>query len=456
MGFFRRSMSSGSSISRPSTIDYASDSDAPTSRTSIDSTCGDEIADSLATITKPAPTAPILSLPIELVQQISSYLDDASAAAFCLSSRYIYYALGTEVLSGHVEASKNRFEKRRTIEAVVERAFPGQWFCAWCDKFHAWSAEDGPTTVKEENKRDCTEFNSYLHGGDRYALCYHHVRLAINRALCGPEHGILLSAFEHEKRGMARIFKTPVPTKLAIEARIVQGRFVLHTSFAIILPSWTKSDKNLLKQLWPTLPHILSGHRDSENGHTGLMAAIDNVVRRGWRYPFTQNCSTCATDWTVSSYEFPHATGGQTRLVIQSWRDLGTGRNPFEGGWRAHGVCTGGYSNSSTQVIRLANIQAGDVRRAFDDVELGDQTLRTARVGASSTPRSRIYRSFMRKECNEDQGFEIRRSRAKPRTWRTQIENEEAFRKEEEERLYVVRNVAEKLVRLNAETGRRI
>ncbi|CAN9220213.1 unnamed protein product [Alternaria alternata] len=403
MGIFRRSMSSSSAqSSRPSTIN-SSASDTASSRTSMDSTFEEhDVEDSMATIKQlptPARKTPILSLPLELIQQVNTYLDTSSAAAFCLSSRYVYYALGTEVLSRHVEGSKNRFEKRKTIEAVVERAFPGHWFCAWCDRFHAWSAEDGPKSQHSGGKRDCADFNSYLDAGNGYKLRYHHVRLAINRASWGDEHGIPLSAFTYEKKEMARISRTPVPTKLSLSARIVQGHFLLHSSYAIILPAFTTRNRNLLKSLWPLLPHIVTGHRDTPNGHTGLMAAIDNVIRRGWKYQFTQNCSTCATDWSVTTQDFSHATGGQVRLVVQNEADV-------------------------------------------------------ADVAAKNTSKSRIYRSFMKRTMSEEDDSAIRRSSARPRYWRTREENEEVARKYEEDRRDVARNVAEELVRLDAQRGR--
>jgi hypothetical protein len=446
MGIFHRSLSSGS---RTSTT-FSASSEIPTPRTSIDSSDHDD-QQHIKTSQDEAPQvqmAPILALPIELVQQVTSYLDAGSSASFCLSSRYIYYALGSDRLTDYINSSKSRFAKRRTIEALVERAFPGHWFCAWCDIFHPWDAATGPTDTEDGTKRrDCLDFNSYLKASPDYILRFHHIRLALNHSLWGSQHGIPLSAFNHSKADMAKIYRTPVPTKLDISARIVEGRFLLHTSFAIILPSWSTSRKHLLEHLWPAFPHILAGHRDSENGHTGLMAAVDNVIRRGWKYPFTQMCATCATDWSVNCHFFPHATGGQTRLVIQTWRDLGDGRNPFDTAWRAHGVGTYGVGSD---VLRVTGLQAGDVRRAFEMAcQDGDDLVKAKR--AASPARSRIYQAFMRKE----EGSDVRRSRARPNTWRTRSENEEVARVEEEERVEASRQVAESLVRLDVERGMR-
>jgi hypothetical protein len=178
------------------------------------------------------------------------------------------------------------------------------------------------------------------------------------------------------------------------------------------------------------------------------MAAVDNVVRRGWKYPFTQNCSTCSTDWSVHAHFFAHATGGQTRLVVQTWRDLGDGRNPFDTAWRAHGVS---MHAAASDVVRVTGLQAGDVKTAFE-TSVHEHAPPSAERAVSPT-RMRIYQTFMRKESG---GSEVRRSRARPNTWRTSSENEEVARREEEERVDAARQVVESFVRWDVERGRRI
>jgi hypothetical protein len=450
MGLFRRTESYSSSKSRKSTNDSVFESATP--RSSTDTNDLDETVILNTTTSKHQP-APILGLPIELLQQITSYLDTATSASLSLSSRYTYYALGTNHLSTYVGGSKSRFEKRKTIEAVVERAFPGHWFCAWCDKFHSWTPSDGPTTSTLEKGKECAEYNSYLHDSNDYILYYHHIRLAINHSLWGPEHGLPLSSFTFTKSSIAKISKTPIPTQLDIQAKVVDGHFLLHTTFTLLLPMHLTTHKSLLPHLWPILPHILAGHRESPNGHTGLMAAIDNTVRRNWSYLYTQTCASCATDWTVACHHFAHTNGGQARLVVQSWRNLGAGRNPFDTKWRAHGVCVRGTERCGGKDGRGVGVQAGDVRRAFESADASSRAERTA-----SPARARIYKAFMRRSTEEDgvadADADVRRSRARPMAWRTRSENEEVFRRGEEERVEVARQVAESLVRLDAERGR--
>ncbi|KAL5116481.1 hypothetical protein ACEQ8H_005602 [Pleosporales sp. CAS-2024a] len=423
---------------------------------SIDATRNDSLHAMEKTYT--VQKAPLLRLPIELVQHVTSYLEAESAASFCLSSRYLYYALGSDCLSQYINSSKNRFVKRRTIEAIVERAFPGHWFCAWCDIFHAWDASSSPSNPHERGlSRDCSSFNSYLSAGTAYALRFHHIRLALAHSLLGSTHGIPLSSLSHASTSMSKIYHTPVPTSLSITPALSSNSTLLvHTSFAMILPSWSTSRKHIIAQIWPTLPHIVAGHRDSDNGHSGLMAAIDNVVRRGWKYPFPQSCATCRTDWTVSAHFFHHSTGAQLRLVVQTWRDVGDAKSPFDQSWRSHGVAGPKTATTPTVFIRNTGLRAGDIRRAFDaSCNTADHDAqahsRTSDKRALSPPRrEKTHHAFM---ASDD--VEVRRSRVRPSVWRTRSENEEVERREDEDRMEEARRAAEHAIREDVR-GRRV
>ncbi|KAF2129292.1 hypothetical protein P153DRAFT_290658 [Dothidotthia symphoricarpi CBS 119687] len=423
MNFFRRSSSISSTHSHTST----SSNTLTTPRTSTDS-----LPLEATIVLRKQP--PLLALPVELIQHITTYLDAPSSASLCLCTRYLSYALGTAPLTGHLEAAKTRFERRSIIEGVVERAFPGHWFCAWCDVFHAWDASTSPSNILEKH-RDCAAFNSYLPAGERYTytLAYHHIRLALAHHALGPEYGIPLSALSYTQTSSPLLWRTPIPQTLSIEARISptpEPHILLRTTLTLSLPTRLLPHKSLLPTLWPLLPPILTSHRATPNGHTGLMAALDNVLRRGWVYPATQLCSCCATDWSVHVHALP---GGEwVRLVVRTWRDLGEGGSPFEGVWRAHGVgkSSGGMGG---EVVRLVGGRAGDVRRGFDGADEDGVVERRGRREGEVGVEETLW------------------TRARPRSWRTRSENEDARRREVEYRAALARGAAERLVRLDAE-----
>ncbi|KAF2248779.1 hypothetical protein BU26DRAFT_380706, partial [Trematosphaeria pertusa] len=286
----------------------------------------------------PPQAAPICNLPLEIIQHIATYLSSAAAASFSLSSRYIYYALGTDRLSLYLTSPRSKLDRRRNIE-ILERAFPSHWYCAWCDKFHAHERDGGPKRFEREEKRNCAEFNSYLHSGRDYMLCYHHIRLAMNRELWGGEYGIPPSAFNlQQENDKLKIGKSTGSARLECEARVVSGHFLLHATYHLTLsfsPTRRLQPHTFLSTLYPALPHVVVGHRNSHSGHTGLRSALESALARNWKYD-AQLCYVCATDYAVSctttTDHRPHLS-----LCIEVWRDLGSGRNPFDASWRAHG-----------------------------------------------------------------------------------------------------------------------
>ncbi|PVI04645.1 hypothetical protein DM02DRAFT_611268 [Periconia macrospinosa] len=366
----------------------------------------------LTSISTPAPqSAPLLKLPVELIQHISSYLSDISTlASFSLTSRYLYHAIGTLPLSTHMDGeslpstgralsstqSRPSRAERRERREILERAFPTRWYCAWCDKFHVQEATTSPKLFNYETKRACASFNSYLHDDkNEFVLCYHHVRLAVNRHLWGPEYGIGLDAFAYTSSPTRRTLwarKMDVSAILRTRARVVEGRFLLNATYSITIPtpSSAKLPRSLAKSLLAILPQILVGHRDSREPHTGLFACLDKALLSPVpKLGIVRLCCVCATDFAVDVYHSPpgkrNADGQivglpETLLRISVWRDLGNGRNPFDSSWRAHGEIGNGKEGFAQDLWRLAQLRPGAIKEAFEkeqeEQELKDESIK--------------------------------------------------------------------------------
>ncbi|KAF9694603.1 hypothetical protein EKO04_007337 [Ascochyta lentis] len=405
MGFFHlhRASSSRSSHSASSAVSTASNYSTP--RTSSDS------ADDYMTATlKPhafAPRAPLLNLPFEILQHIASYLDDVSAARFSLSGRQVCYAVGTKSLSTYIGSAPSRLDARERLQSTIERTLPGAWHCAWCDKFHLWSAADGPAVTPKVPEDPCVDYNSYLSDGMGYTLRYHHIRLALAHHRHGPSHGLPLQAFEHSSHSSITLFHTPIQTTISHTAKIKDNTFLLHTNFSLLLPTWTTSHKSLITTLWPLLPASLTQHRASENGHTGLMAALDNVLRRGWRVLGAQSCSDCATDWTLTTHTIPRSIAGDfVRLNMQTWRALGPGTSPFDADWRAHGVYIPGAEEACAR--EEARRVTGGVRELFAGSQERDDVVDGEGVGGAWEKLAYSWQQEKLKEEQRDQEREWR------------------------------------------------
>lgn len=317
----------------------------------------------------PAPqSSPIHKLPTELLQLITTYLPPQSTSAFSLTGRYICYVVGREHLYTYLHPSATtKFVKRDHME-ILECAFPSHYYCPWCDKFHQRHPESGPKTWGRETKRNCQAWNGYLHAGKDYVLMWHHVRLAVNRASWGEEFGIPLDDFVYRKDGCTSLGKENGRTRLDIEAKIVSGRFLLHSTFSIAIPRSSTRKKNFMSQLFDALPQNVVGHRDDREGHSGLQTYVSQAVSQS-RYHTAQLCSACASDYRIMSEvhtSTPSIIGETLFLTVESWRDLGSGRNPFEGAWRAHGEIGNSAPGFGADIVRLTNFKIGQVRRAFE------------------------------------------------------------------------------------------
>ncbi|KAF2682126.1 hypothetical protein K458DRAFT_420070 [Lentithecium fluviatile CBS 122367] len=353
-------------------------SKAPSSsKTAKASTIGTTQSASNPPESPPQQIAPLLTLPLELIQQIASYLDHSSAASLCLSSRYTCYAIGRNDLTKHLAPSCSlpRFQRRKNIE-ILERAFPSHWYCAWCDTFHRHDVDGGPTKFANETKRDCAEFNSYLHDGWEYVVCYHHVRLAVNRELWGKEYGISMEAFAYDERVVRMLGKVALDTRLKCRARVVESRLILHASYRFTVPTHRSlRSRGFTTSLVSILPQVVVGHRDSHSPHTGLRNSLEHALANG-RMSGQQLCSVCATDFSILCHQdstvptkpvtTPAQPESQFTVEIRVWRDLGNGRNPFDASWRSHGELGKGREGFASDALRLASFRPGDIRNAFE------------------------------------------------------------------------------------------
>ncbi|KAF2739054.1 hypothetical protein EJ04DRAFT_509207 [Polyplosphaeria fusca] len=313
--------------------------------------------------------APIFKLPVELLQEIAALLEPSSAAAFCLSSSGICFAVGLRHLRTYLSSGRHTFETRKNIE-VLERAFPSHWYCFFCDKFHRHEKGCGPKDFRNETNRPCVESNCYLHDGWDYILAHHHVRLALNRHLWGLDYGIPLESFTYQRIWTFKAFRTELFAKLNVEARIVSGHLLLYAVYTV-----TGSRRAFIRRQLPDMgalqiPQIVYGHRDSVDGHTGLASEVRRALSGSERVSWsTELCSTCATDYRVTARGLDNddSEPGRvaTELKFEAWRDLGNGRNPFDSSWRAHGEIGNGLHRTGGDVIRLTGLYSGDIRRSF-------------------------------------------------------------------------------------------
>jgi hypothetical protein len=122
----------------------------------------------------PTSKTSILSLPVELLQQIASHLPLASTAAFAFSNKHICHAIGQD---SWVELKKAKHKEDKISFLCLIR---DSWFCHYCDEFHPRAFDLRPYYRKYDGF-------DYPFG---YRLPSRLVQLAIERIQKGPPHGI--------------------------------------------------------------------------------------------------------------------------------------------------------------------------------------------------------------------------------------------------------------------------
>ncbi|KAH7115982.1 hypothetical protein B0J11DRAFT_392867, partial [Dendryphion nanum] len=280
---------------------------------------------------------PLHTLPLELLQTITTSLSTPDAASFSLTSRYLLYATGIHHLKTYLLKPGTKKHEYRKKVAMLERAFPSSWYCAWCDRFHGYEKGGGPREFGKEEKRKCVVANGYLADGEDYRLCFHHVRLTILRDVMGGDAGIGLEELAYVREGRVRLGRSSENVKVTVDARIVSGRLLLYSTCTISLRRAEKALKwGRLKKIMALVPQIVGGHRNDKKGHSNLNVWVGKVLKHGWKIPL-QRCLCCPTEYHVGCERVSSAHEEHVVLEIKTWRDLGDGKNPFESAWRAHG-----------------------------------------------------------------------------------------------------------------------
>ncbi|KAI9853640.1 MAG: hypothetical protein M1813_002043 [Trichoglossum hirsutum] len=152
----------------------------------------------------------ILSLPVELLQQIEGYLSLSSAAAFAFSSRYICHAIGQQSW-----IKLREMENKADKVAFLSRFHKDQdhWFCEICVKLH-------PRNFDRSQYYENYDGFTYPFG---YQLPSGLVKLAIERQEKGPPHGIC-----PDRLSCAGIFKKHgLQLYYAYRVRVVGGELIL-------------------------------------------------------------------------------------------------------------------------------------------------------------------------------------------------------------------------------------
>jgi hypothetical protein len=263
----------------------------------------------------------ILSLPVELLQQIASHLPLASTAVFAFSNKYICHAIGQD---SWVELKKAKHKEDRIAFLCL---IGDSWFCEHCDELHPRAFDRSLYYQKYDGFK-------YPFG---YRLPSRLVQLAIERKQKGPPHGIcpdrlscagIITNPEMRIHYAYRVFVTDAELLLRMDVRIMPPRYeppppCIHSSFTPIIMKKVHSQLGPTRHYKADYPYVPRCPEGVSYPNTELLkeffSTLTSIRRRTWNCRFC-NCSMheASTSTLDSIYYSPET-------IARSFQYVGSG-----------------------------------------------------------------------------------------------------------------------------------
>lgn len=266
-------------------------------------------------------------LPVELLQCIASHLPLSAAASFALSSKYIWYVVGSQYWH-HLRFNSRQY---KTFLGFLEKSMPGHWLCDECLTFHPKPKFGSLMRYSWLPAWKCAQPKIYFsrHLETPYAAPYipiSHImlRMAMNRHLFGPEHGEPLKSLstpafsDSFREGLGYV---------STEACIVADELYMRCQVRIAIPS-SKDFRYIM--LLSVCPHISTSNR--KNPMTPIIQCLLNHRNTASceKCKGLRQCRYCLTEFNIQISRF-----GSTDHVLEVtyWKNFGAGRSINDPMW---------------------------------------------------------------------------------------------------------------------------
>jgi hypothetical protein len=278
----------------------------------------------------PATSGSFTSLPLEIIQYITSCLPASSAAAFALCNHYL-----SQVIGPRYSRRLRAFYKgeRQLFLQLLDRDLHDHLYCHPCDQLHLPSPAgmdewDSRRLVERLRRRRCyqNDFRDRTHdyypphfrfGKAQMAMKLHRLDLDINkyrRALANAERR---SSYH--------------PNREIFEARVVSDEMIIRTQHWLLLP--IRPVVKLSRAAWPyprVCAHLKSSpYYQDDNLLTELLhCKVEHVNSK--QDPCTlctglKQCMYCPTEMQI---DLKVIEGRGTTLVTMEWPAAGAGISP--------------------------------------------------------------------------------------------------------------------------------
>jgi hypothetical protein len=278
--------------------------------------------------------SPLIHLPADVLVLLCDYLDVPTALSLSLTCRSTY------ALCFALRQRKLRPEDKRQLLQLLERdpLARGAYYCHPCNKLHPFKATWGPRCEDEavgpgQERFHCGNRDRFSPIGNPYELTYPHARLAMNRYLYGPDHGIPLKNLEVEHvqpHGATSIH-------CSTAASILDGELFIQRSYTFAISTDSIPD---FRKCTGARDFRLCEHTSFFSNSSVYRQYIPELQRQAWAggdafVPCTDapgSCGLCLMDYdiTITPSSPDQATW---TIAITAYHQLGECRSPEDWKW---------------------------------------------------------------------------------------------------------------------------
>ena len=280
----------------------------------------------------------LLTLPTELLFQITDYLDSGDTSSLLLCSHALLNKHGAASLKSFRISDESNEERQRFLLGL-SRDNPSYFLCYTCSHLHPLARIVPPGLGFKSTHLQCLTASSCWEqptcsrsdaSYPTYWFYFHHLQLAMLRHRYGPSYGLALEALSSTA---VQISSSKATTLSSREASVICDAHCLRVQELTLLPHHEDPSTDYTKALKFICGHIHFLIHSS---------AQDLVACKTQHFDQEAGCPTCCSLLRCCrcGIEFQvdiEALGdGRIVLVITKWLNLGHGETPLDLDWQRH------------------------------------------------------------------------------------------------------------------------
>lgn len=299
----------------------------------------------------------IETLPVEIQQNIASFLTPDSATCFVLCSKSLQWVVGQQSLCALL--GQDQKKARLNFLAVLQRDLRECLLCYQCEKLHPFKLEphfDQRWRFLRENP--CSYADGFLSLRPAFELRFKYAQMIMKLYQLRATENIFLDSLSHAN---AREFKGHV-SHSHTSARIRNDNLLLKLELRVLL-----CHGDSFKQV-KTLCQRVCLHWECRLEDEKLSKIIRCQMSHGPGQSCPActgmiQCQRCSTEFVVAFLDSNWSPRGQA-IYITVWKDLGPCDTPFDIHWRTQ---VGTVFSSFPAPNHSVPFEPGSILRAYED-----------------------------------------------------------------------------------------